>query len=578
MSDQTVSSTPLQPGWGKGKPAAFSIDGGRKVRGDLTSSRVMLTSLFFILVFAIIGARLVSLGAAAGAHQVREGHARNEVTASRPDLLDRNGEVLATDIAVPSVVADPRRIVDLDEAVEKLSEVMPDMDRDWLRKRLSKKSDFAWIRREVSPALKAEILQLGLPGISFLNESKRFYPGHETASHILGHVNKDNQGKGGVEFHLDKDHLALLQSLGLARGREMEPVRLSIDLRVQHVLASQLKDAVSRYSAIAAAGVIVDVMTGEVIGMASVPDYDPNDPKSSLSKDAFNRITAGTYELGSTFKTLTLAAALDSGRVRITDRFDARQPIILGRNRIRDFHGQNRILTVPEVFKHSSNIGTVKIMQKLGKDNYLAFLQKIGMAEVPAIELPEKKAPYLPKEWKELTAMTASFGHGLTVSPLQLVSAIGALVNGGNYLPATIFPRTAAEASTLSHRVVSVQTSDYVRYLLRLNSREGTARKSNIKGYRIGGKTGTAEKVIDGRYSSKKNLSVFASAFPMDAPRYAMVVLVDEPQKEEGTPGHTAGWNAVPTTARIVARIAPMLGVMPNFDPSLDAHLRPAGI
>lgn len=578
MSDQSAIGTVSAAGFDTPKQAAFSIDGGRKVRGDLTHSRVILASLFFVLIFGVIGARLVSLGMASNQIYVTEGIERRATTASRPDLLDRNGELMATDISVPSIFAEPRKIVDLDEAVEKLSRVIPNMDPVWLRKRLSKDSGFAWVRREISPALKAEILGLGLPGIEFQNESKRFYPGHQTASHILGHVNQDNQGTAGVEHNLDRGDLALLQELGLARGRILEPVALSIDLRVQHVLQSQLMDAIERYSAIAAAGVIVDVATGEVMALASVPDYDPNVPSSSLNKDAFNRVTAGTYELGSTFKTLSIAAALDSGLVAITDTFDATKAIAIGRFRIRDFHGQNRILSVPEVFKHSSNIGTVKIMQQLGKDNYLAFLKNIGMSGSSPIELPEKKNAYLPKEWKELTAMTASFGHGITVSPLQLASAIGALVNGGNYVPPTIFPRSADEAMGLSHRVVSPQTSDNVRYLLRLNSREGTARKSDIDGYRVGGKTGTAEKVVDGRYSSEKSLGVFAAAFPMDAPRYAMVVLVDEPHRENEQSGKTAGWNAVPTSARIIARIAPMLGVAPNFDPDLDGTLTPAGI
>jgi cell division protein FtsI (penicillin-binding protein 3) len=400
---------------------------------------------------------------------------------------------------------------------------------------------------------------------------------------VLGAVNIDNQGIAGIEKHMDSESIALLQSIGLARGAELAPVSLAVDLRVQHVMHEQLTDALSRYQAIAAAGVMMDVRTGEIVALASLPDFDPNSPASAFAKwngkdnERFNRITSGIYELGSTFKTVTFAAALDSGLVRLTDSFDARFGIRFGRFTIDDFHGKHRVLTVPEVYKYSSNIGTIRMMQALGKDNFRAFLSTLGFDSPAPLELPEKRMPKVPEKFSEIVAATASFGHGLSISPLHMVRAVAAFVNDGNLVEPTMYRRSLAEAEATYVRVVSPQTSAYIRYLMRLNALEGSGSRMNkaAAGYRAGGKTGTAEKVVDGRYSTDKTLAVFASAFPLDDPQYAMVILIDEPKRENPQSGTTAGWNAGEVTGRIVQRVAPMLGISPDFNEMMDTELVP---
>lgn len=554
--------------------STITLEGARKARGHMTQSRIRLSLIVALLLFGVVGARLINIANTEVAEN-NSGHERPALTATRPEILDSNGRQLAVDIQVPSLFAEPRRIVDVDEAVDALSAELPDMDKKLLRERLDGDEGFVWLQRELTPQQKDRILRLGIPGVDFVTESRRFYPGGNVASHILGAVNVDNVGIAGIERHLDGKDVALLQELGLARNRSLQPVNLSIDLRVQHIMHNQLMDALERYQAIAAAGVMMDVNTGEIVALVSLPDFDPNEPASALEEGRLNRITAGKFELGSVFKTMTMAATLDSGLVQITDRFDATKAVRFGRYSIGDFHGKNRVLSVPEIYKYSSNIGTIKMMQMIGKDAYRAFLGKMGFEGAPIIELPERTSAQIADSFSEVSAATASFGHGFSVTPLQLTAAIGALVNGGNYVEPTLFPRDEIAALSSAKQVVSERTSNYIRYLMRLNALEGSGRKASPDGYRVGGKTGTAEKVVDGKYSSDKSLAVFASAFPMDAPKYAMVILVDEPKRENEQSGRTAAWNAGEVTGRIIEKVAPMLGVMPNDDPEIDAQLVP---
>tara|TARA_R110002020_G_scaffold6117_13_gene25564 strand:- start:4534 stop:6249 length:1716 start_codon:yes stop_codon:yes gene_type:complete len=564
-----------------GHAPTIALDGARKVRGNLTQARIRWMILALVLGFGLVGARLVQLGLVETDSTI-EGQARDLITATRPPILDRNGLEMAVDIRVPSLFAEPRRIIDVEEAVNKLRTVLPELSESWLRDRLTGDQGFVWVQRELSPAIQDRVMRLGIPGIDFITESKRFYPGMSEASHILGSTNIDNQGIAGIERHMDGENVALLQELGLARGNALAPVELSVDMRVQHVMHEQLLDAMQRYSAIAAAGVMVDVMTGEVIALSSVPDFDPNVPASALVKDSFNRITAGIFEPGSIFKTVTLAGALDSGAVKITDQFDARFGIRFGRFTIDDFHGKHRILTLPEVYKYSSNIGTIRVMQAMGKDNFRAFLSRMGFdARVP-FELPEMRLPTVPKDLSEVGAATAAFGHGLSVSPLHMVTAYAAFVNGGNYIAPTLYKRDLAEAQALYRPVIRPETSAEIRYLMRLNAigTGGSGGQMNklALGFRVGGKTGTAEKVVDGRYSSSKVTNFFGSAFPLDNPRYAMIIMVDEPKAENAQSGTTAGWNAGTVTGRIVQRVAPMLGIAPDFAEVLDENLVPPAI
>jgi len=555
----------------------IALDGARKVRRHMTKARIRWVIVALLLIFGAVAGRLVQLGLVVQDNSI-EGQARDLITATRPAILDRNGMELAVDIRVPSLFAEPRRIIDVEEAATALHSVLPDVNVDWLRQRLTGDKGFVWIKRELTPAIEEKIMQLGIPGLDFVTESKRFYPGGSEASHILGAVNIDNQGIAGIEKAMDNDSIALLQSIGLARGNELAPVNLSIDLRVQHTMHDVLADAITRYQAQAASGIMMDIKTGEVLGLVSLPDFDPNNPVSALQKDSFNRITAGIYELGSTMKSVTIAGALDSGKVKITDSFDARYGVRFGRFTIDDFHGKHRILTVPEIYKYSSNVGAIKVMQAWGKDNFRAFLSKLGFDKPEPLELPERRNPTVPKTFSEIVAATAAFGHGMSVSPVAMLTAMAAFANDGLMVKPTLYKTNLSDAQKTYQQVVSEKTSHEMRYIMRLNALEGSGSRMNkfAEGYRAGGKTGTAEKVVNGHYDSGKVLSLFASVFPLDNPKYAMMVLVDDPHTEPGQGGHTAGWNAGEATGRIIQRVAPMLGISPDFDPMLDTALVPS--
>jgi cell division protein FtsI (penicillin-binding protein 3) len=552
--------------------ATIHVPGSGRSRNRTVSARIRMMVIMILAGFLLIGGRLALLVTVTTDDAI-EGVARDIIQASRPPILDRNGIVLAVDIRVPSLFAEPRRIIDVDEAVEKLRTVLPELDEVWLRGRLTGDEGFVWIKREVPPAIEDEVMRLDLPGINFLQESKRFYPPGREIAHVIGSVNVDNQGIAGMELAIDRSELSVLQEVGLARGAALEPKVLSIDMRVQHAMREELLEAIERFSAIAGAGVMVDIRTGEVIAMVSLPDFDPNFPVTALEKESFNRITNGTFELGWTFKSMTIAAALDSGAVGITDMIDAREGVHFGRF-VLD-HGKHLIMSVSDVFRWSDNIGTIRIMQAMGKDRLRVFLGTAGFDERSDIELPERAMPQVPAEFSEVGAATASYGYGFASTPIHMTTAVAALMNAGQLVPPTLFKRNEAEAQAISRTVVSPATSAEMIYLYRMNALLGSARRMNAEatGYRAGGKTGTAEKVIDGSYSKTKNITVFTAAFPLEAPRYAMLVMLDEAQPESAQSTREAGWNVAIVSGRIIARVAPMLGIAPNGDPSIDEDL-----
>ena len=500
-------------------------------------------------------------------HGARRGVAQDAVATSRPDILDRNGAIIATDVKTPSLFAEPRKLIDVDEAVELLTAVMPDLDASEVRERLSSKRGFVWLKREITAKQQQEIHRLGLPGVGFLTENKRVYPNGPTVSHEIGHVNVDNQGIAGIEKWLDGQGLAALHMAGLATDRLQRPVDLALDLRVQFALRDELAKARDKFSAKAAAGLILDVNTGEIVAMASEPDYDPNNPKEANDPTRINRLTTGVYEMGSTFKALTLAMGLDSGRMNLDTKFDARASLRYGKFTIHDYHAQNRMLSIPEIFTYSSNIGTAKLALSLGVDYHKAFLKKMGQLDRLRTELPESAEPIVPKTWGEISTVTIAFGHGLSVAPLQAVMGVAATLNGGLLIPPTFLKRSEEEVKAVAKQVLKPETSIKMRYLMRLNAEVGSAKEANVKGYYIGGKTGTAEKVINGRYSKTKLLTDFMAVLPADKPRYLLLVMLDEPQATKETRGYaTAGWNAGPTAARVIERVAPLLNIQPRFD------------
>lgn len=535
----------------------------RKQTGDRTRNRVLIAMSCFAAIYGTIGARLVYFGL----QDVSLGYTGSitQSVAARPDLTDRFGEILATDIKTASLFAEPKRIIDADETLEMLTSVIPDLDQEQTYKKLKSGLGFIWLKRQMTPKQQAQVMALGLPGIGFRSEKRRFYPGGPTASHVVGLVDVDNKGTAGMEKYVDGHGLSDLQDAGFDSDKQLEPVKLSIDLRVQHIVRDELEKAMGRYNAIAAGGVVLDIHTGEVIAMASLPDYDPNNPFNALEKDRLNRMSAGTFEMGSTFKTFTTAMALDAGVVNLNSKFDASRPIQIAKFTINDFHGKRRVLSVPEIFIFSSNIGTAKMADAVGTANHQAFLHKIGLLDKMQTELPEVAKPSEPKEWKKLNSITISFGHGVSTTPLQTAMAAAALMNGGKLIQPTFLPRTRQEADAVAVQVVNEQTSEAMRWLFRKNVLEGSGRRAGVPGYDVGGKTGTAEKVVRGRYSTDKRFNAFLSAFPIRDPKYVVLVILDEPKAEKGAGGATAGSNTAPTVSAIIQRSAVFLGVKPDF-------------
>jgi cell division protein FtsI (penicillin-binding protein 3) len=545
-------------------------------RASLAKSRnrYRLACLAFALSFLAIAARLVVLGFAAvepgsgGLHDI-------STTVHRPDILDRSGRLLATDIKGATLYADPAKVIDRDELVEQVASVLPDVNTGELREKLKNGKRFVAIKRELTPKQQAEIHELGQPGLGFIEEYRRVYPMGATACHVVGHVNVDNKGLAGVEKFIDDNPQLAMSAPENAVGGEA--VTLSLDLGVQHVVREELVNAMATYHAKAAAGVVIDVASGEVIAMVSLPDYDPNYREQALDEDRLNRMTSGVYELGSVFKVFTTAGALNAGSASMRSSYDASQPLHVGRFTIEDFHGKKRRLTVPEIFIYSSNIGAAKMALDLGIERHKAFLGKLGMLSRLSTEIGDSAAPIIPSPWGRLNTITIAYGHGLSITPLQLAAATLPLVNGGFAVTPTFLPRTRAAGLKQSPSVLKPATSHSMLQLMRLNVLKGTGKRAEAEGYRVGGKTGTAEKVVGRSYEGSALLNSFLAAFPTDAPEYLVLVMIDEPKRvPESHNEATAGVNTAPTTGKIVARIAPILGVAPKLPgdrPKFDAKV-----
>ncbi|MCJ8518424.1 cell division protein FtsI (penicillin-binding protein 3) [Pseudorhizobium tarimense] len=541
-----------------------AFEGSAKRKTSQARNRVGLLMVGFAAVFCVIGGRLVQYGMAQP-ETTSSIMPADRLLASRPDLLDRNGEVLATDIRTVSLYAEPHKIVDADEVIEKLATVLPDLDAKSVYGRLTSKSHFQWLRRQLTPKQQSQILALGIPGIGFRPEKRRFYPGGATAAHVVGHVNIDNRGVAGMERFVDGQGLADLAAVGMTSDQPLEPVKLSIDLRVQSIVREVIYSAIDKFRAIGAGAVVLDVHTGEVLGMASAPDYDPNNPAAGAEEGWLNRMSNGTFEMGSTFKSFTLAMALDSGKVNMNDSFDARYPIRIGGFTIKDFHGKGRFLTVPEVFQYSSNIGTAKMADVVGIQGHKEFLTKLGLLTKMDTELPEVAQPSQPREWKKINSITISFGHGVATTPLQTAVAGAALVNGGKLIEPTFLPRTREEADQVAKQVLKPSTSDSMRFLFHWNGVKGSGKNARVEGFNVGGKTGTADKVVNGRYVHDKNFNAFLAAFPIDDPQYVVLTFIDEPKTDKGNGAALAGNSAAPMAHDIISRSAAILGVKPKF-------------
>lgn len=535
------------------QPRVIVSDGVRKEHLERGRKRLALIIVGFAFGFVCLALRLFTLALFTDEEGRSARQVAQDLDADRVIILDRNGQTLATDLRLASLYADPAEVWDVEETAERLIKVFPDLDAKTLRARLSSDRRFEWIKRDLTPRRQQEVFALGLPGLGFREEAHRVYPASRTLAHVLGFVDTENVGIAGLEKGLDN------RIRNVAEG----VLALSIDLSAQHALRDELVNAVDHFHALGGAGIVLDATTGEVIAMVSLPDFDPNDPPSPTNGALFNRVTKGVYEMGSTMKTFNTAMALDSGKVRLSDGFDASKPIRVGRYVINDYHAKNRWLSVSEIFLYSSNIGSARMALAVGADTQRAFFRRVGLTEPAKLELPEVGAPLLPNPWHDVATMTVGFGHGIAVSPLQVAVAAAELVNGGRRVEPTLLKRATGKSNE-GDAVVSPETSRIMRELLRKVVTEGTGRKADVPGYAVGGKTGTAEKANGHGYSHHALISSFLAAFPMNAPRYVVLVLLDEPKGTADTFGFaTAGFTAAPAAGKVIERIAPILRVAP---------------
>lgn len=527
--------------------------------------RAILSIVCMAAAFASVGSQLIRLALRGQNEQQISMSAPIATAFARPDIIDRNGRLMAGDIVMQSLVADPSVVLDVDEIAEELSSVLPDLDASRIRDALADRSKkFAWLRRGLSTQQAQQVHDLGLPGLSFRPELRRAYPLGATAGHMLGFVDIDNKALAGMELYLDgQDNVEPVNGPSLSAR---PPLRLSIDLAAQFAVEDELTQAMKRYSAKAATGLVMDVETGQIIAAVSLPGLDPGDSSQRFDKDRIDRLTGGTYELGSVFKTLTLAMALESGSVRPETILDVRQQLVVEGYLIRDFHAAGRPLSVTDVFLKSSNVGAALLALGEGRDRQKAFLERLGLTKALSTEAGPVAPPNLPERWGDIETVTIAYGHGLAVAPLQFAAAAASLVNGG-YKVTPTFLAARGKAKEPRERLLKAETSRVIRNLMLQNveSGRGTGSRASVAGISVGGKTGTAEIAGVGGYREKAVIASFLGAFPMQEPRYLTLVSLFEPH---GTPQSggaiTAGRNAAPTTARIIERIAPFLGFLPD--------------
>lgn len=528
------------------------IDGHRKTAIETCRNRLLFVGILFFAMFGVICLRLVDVSLFPdGALRVAERpRTVPEPAVGRAEIIDRNGVLLASNVTMVSLFANPRDIAEPAEVADQLSEVLPDLDRDAVIRKLASNRQFVWLRRHLTPRLHHLVNKMGIPGVGFLKESRRVYPLERLTGNLVGFTNIDRRGLSGVERYFDD----ALRSGG-------DGLELSVDVRVQHALAVELERSMKTFDAVGAAGLVMDVRTAEILATVSLPALRPNFPGSAAEEALFNRNIQGVYEMGSIFKIFTVAMALDGGGVGLGDMYDASRPMRVARFTVSDYHAKNRWLSVPEIFTYSSNIGTVRIAQAVGADGHLRFLSKLGLLAPVALEFSKAGTPIVPASWRAIHSVTASYGYGVAVTPVHVAAAVSAVVNGGVYRDPTLVRRADAG---LGRRVVSERTSHQMRRLLRTVVVKGTGRKAGRTGYLVGGKTGTAEKAGVRGYRKNSLISSFVGTFPMHEPRYVVFVMLDEPKGTPSTHGRaTGGWVAAPTAGAVIRRVAPILGVFP---------------
>jgi len=523
----------------------------RAKQADRTHMRILMCAVVFVFVFAALGVRLayVSFGDIAPSRILT---AAAPVDTPRPELIDRNGALLATHLPMMTLEVAGREIWDADETAAALAGILDNIDEKSLAKKL-REGRYVEVRTDLTPAERRAVFALGLPGIHFSTHNKRFYPQADLAAHVVGH---SEPGKGGV-MGLEK----VLNDWSAQDWSAQKAVRASIDVRAQQALEAELSAAMKKFHAKAAWGGVMDADTGEVIALASLPDFDPNAPGAAPADQRRNRATYDRYELGSALKAITAASVLEAGLAKEGTIYDARGTLKVADRRISDFKGKNRFLTLSEVIQHSSNIGAARMAADLGPARQKKFLKSVGLFEALDIELAENRPPELPGQWGPVEAATISYGHGISITPLHLMAAFTAVINGGVYrTPVFLADREMRPGK----RVFSERTSATMRRILRRVIIDGTATHAEVSGYYPIGKTATADKPSGGGYKKDARITSFIGAVPGYAPRYVVLMSLDDPQAIKGTYGYaTAGWNVAPAFANLVNRLAPILGLSP---------------
>lgn len=548
---------------------SFRIMGEKSDHLNLARGRLVLITALFMLCYLVVGARLIDATVIQGyLSQQPDGIASDESKKQdeiirqsgkfRADIVDRNGVLLATSLKTASLFADSKKVLNPVDTAKGLSKIFPELTYGDTLKKLQSGKRFIWIKRNMTPKEQASVLELGEPGLVFDYDYHRLYPQGNLVSHMVGYCDVDGKGLAGVERSFD----SLLND-------SKDQLRLSIDVRLQHILRREVKKAITDFTALAGAGIIMDVHTGQILAATSLPDFDPNRVTANpTAPEMFNRVTLGVYEPGSVFKIFTTATLLDLKHTSFAKEYDAINPIKEGRFTIKDYHPERRPLTIPEIFMVSSNIGTAHMAQEVGTANLKKAFADLGLMKKPEFEIDEIGAPIIPRPWGEINTLTASYGHGIAVSPLQLVGAVGTIVNGGLRVQPSLVMKDKEEDKPGSNvRVISKETSLKMRQLMRLVVSNGTAKKADVPGYNIGGKTGTAQKNVHGRYVADKRLAAFVGAFPMNDPKYVVLVIVDEPNPNKSSYGYaTAGWVAVPAVGRVISDMGSILGIQPHHD------------
>lgn len=529
---------------------------------DVSRTRLKIIRSLCLILFALVIIRVGDLTLLQTPKEPRHDYetVQNEGVFTRGDIVDRNGVLLATTLQVASLYADPTLIDNKAfiahelERILKIENVAP---------KLNKKGRFIWIKRGITPDQHYAINMLGSPGLGFKTETRRFYPHGKNTAHLVGYTSIDGKGLAGIELAYNDQ---------LEKGNK--PLTLNTDIRIQYALAKSLRNQMDTFNAKAATGGVIDIETGEIIAAVSLPDFDPHHVGKASNDEKFNRFALGVYEMGSTFKLFSTANYIEATGKPFSQTFDAREPLKEGRFTINDFHAEKRILTLPEVFIHSSNIGSALMGRAIGSKNMKNFYSDLGLMNRIKTDFPSLGKPLTPKPWRDINTLTAAYGHGIAVSPLHVLKATATIANGG-MVPKISFAKQPRDLNILQSRVLTASTAHKMRQLLRLNVIHGSGEKADVIGYNVGGKTGTSEKSTAGGYDKNKLLSSFVGIFPTHQPKYAVLAILDEPKGNKKSYGYaTGGWTAAPVVGEVISDMTRIMGMPPApEDQNLTAEL-----